>query len=141
MGVSLPRSRPSCNAQYMSEQTNSSPDPQWDVADRMRKALRTGDVGVQEMADYLGVARNTVSTWINGRITPSKQTLRLWSLRCGVRYEWLTGDALRPQDALTGGDAGAEFRCIPPLRQRTRRRRVHRPVPQMAQIIPIGYAS
>lgn len=73
----------------MSEQTNSPLVPEWDVADRMKKALRVADIGVQEMADYLGVARNTVSTWINGRITPSKQTLRLWALRCGVPFEWL----------------------------------------------------
>lgn len=66
--------------------------PSWDTADRMRKALRHSDVGVGEMADYLGVAPNTVSTWINGRIRPSKQTLRLWALRCGVPLEWLQGD-------------------------------------------------
>jgi len=96
LGVSLRMPDSSCNHQCMSEQTNSLLDPEWDVADRMKKALRVADIGVQEMADYLGVARNTVSTWINGRITPSKQTLRLWSLRCGVRYEWLANDA-RPQ--------------------------------------------
>jgi transcriptional regulator with XRE-family HTH domain len=67
--------------------------PEWDTADRMRKALREAGIGVQEIADYLGVARNTVSTWINGRIEPSTQTLRLWALRCGVPYGWLTGAA------------------------------------------------
>lgn len=36
------------------------PIPEWDLADRMRKSLRHSGVGVQEMADYLGVARNTV---------------------------------------------------------------------------------
>jgi transcriptional regulator with XRE-family HTH domain len=66
--------------------------PEWDLADRMRKALREADIGVQEIADYLGVARNTVSTWINGRIEPSTQTLRLWALKCGVPYEWLAGE-------------------------------------------------
>ena len=63
--------------------------PEWDTADRMKKALRQSDVGVQEMADYLDVARNTVSTWINGRIPPSRSTLRLWALRTGVSFEWL----------------------------------------------------
>lgn len=63
--------------------------PEWDVADRVRKALRVSGVGVQEIADYLDVDRSTVSTWINGRITPSTQTLRLVALRCGVPYEWL----------------------------------------------------
>jgi transcriptional regulator with XRE-family HTH domain len=57
----------------------------------MRKSLRVADIGVSEMADYLGVGRNTVSTWINGRIQPSRQTMRLWALRCGVDYGWLTG--------------------------------------------------
>ena len=57
----------------------------------MRKALREADLGVGEIADYLGVARTTVSNWINGRINPSVQTLRLWALRCGVSYEWLCG--------------------------------------------------
>ncbi|MGH3503879.1 MAG: helix-turn-helix domain-containing protein [Nocardioidaceae bacterium] len=65
--------------------------PEWDTADRMRKALRASGVPVQQMADYLGVARNTVSTWINGKIKPSTQTLRLWALRTGVSYDWLTG--------------------------------------------------
>jgi len=63
--------------------------PEWDLADRMRKALRESGTGVQDIADYLGVARNTVSTWINGRIAPSTQTLRLWALRTGVDYDWL----------------------------------------------------
>lgn len=74
----------------MSESTATATVPEWDLADRMRKALRVSGVGVQEMADYLDVARNTVSTWINGRITPNKQTQRLWALRCGVSYEWIS---------------------------------------------------
>lgn len=63
--------------------------PSWDVADRMRKSLRVSGMSVQEMADYLGVARNTVGTWINGRIQPGAQTLRLWAMRTGVPHEWL----------------------------------------------------
>lgn len=74
----------------MSEQPASpSGVPTWDVADRMRKALRHAGLSSGQMATYLGVGGNTVSTWINGRITPSTQTLRLWALRCGVPYEWL----------------------------------------------------
>lgn len=72
-------------------ENETGPVPSWDEADRMRKALRHAGVGVQEMADYLGVARNTVSSWINGRIRPSKQTMRLWAIRCGVPFDWLSG--------------------------------------------------
>lgn len=78
--------------------------PEFDLADRMRKALRTSGVGVQDMADYLGVARNTVSTWINGRIEPSKQSVRLWAMRTGVPYEWLqTGERPQPENPDGGG--------------------------------------
>ena len=68
---------------------------EFDTADRMRKSLRVSGLTVQDMADYLGVTRGTVSTWINGHIDPSTQTLRLWAMRTGVPYEWLTG-GLRP---------------------------------------------
>ena len=65
----------------------------FDLSDRMRKALRVSGVSVQEMADYLDVTRGTVSTWINGKIAPSTQSVRLWALRTGAPYEWLvTGD-------------------------------------------------
>lgn len=75
----------------MSAQPASAPGiPPWDLADRMRKALRHSDLGVQGMAEYLDVSRAAVGTWINGRIQPRTQTLRLWALRCGVSYEWLT---------------------------------------------------
>ena len=63
--------------------------PQFDRSDRLRKALQVSDVEVQEMADYLGVSRTSVSNWINGRVPPSKQTLRLWALRTGVPLGWL----------------------------------------------------
>jgi len=34
---------------------------EWDVADRLRKSLRASGVGVQVMADYLGMSRNSTS--------------------------------------------------------------------------------
>ena len=68
---------------------------EWDLADRMRKALRVSGRSVQEMSDYLGVAPTTVSTWINGRNRPSPATVRLWAMRCEVPYEWLLGEGVR----------------------------------------------
>jgi transcriptional regulator with XRE-family HTH domain len=86
----------------MSSQPASSPAgiPEWDTADRMRKALREAGVTGRQMAAYLGVNEATVSTWINGRISPSTQTLRLWALRTGVSYTWLRdGTGARPGPA------------------------------------------
>jgi transcriptional regulator with XRE-family HTH domain len=78
----------------MSIEQEMSTGLEFDLADRMRRALRISDLGVQEMAEYLGVARTTVSNWINGRIVPSKQSLRLWAIRTGVPFGWLeTGRA------------------------------------------------
>ena len=65
--------------------------PSFDEADRLRKALRESGVSVQEMAEYLGVSRNTVSRWINGAVPPKAHVMRLWALRTGVPYEWLAG--------------------------------------------------
>ena len=63
--------------------------PEWDLADRMRKSLRESEFSAGEMAEYLGVGRTTVSTWLNGHVEPRLQTLRLWALRTGVPFEWL----------------------------------------------------
>lgn len=96
-------SRAWCNDLCMSEQTISPHDLEPDLADRMRKALRVSGVGAGEIAEYLGVARNTVSTWINGRIVPSTQTLRLWALRTGVPFSWLQTGQVPGQDGGPGG--------------------------------------
>jgi transcriptional regulator with XRE-family HTH domain len=63
--------------------------PEWDMADRLRKALRHAGLEQQEMAGYLGVSRNSVSNWVNGNNRPSGPALKLWALRTGVPFEWL----------------------------------------------------
>jgi len=86
--------------------------PEWTRGDRMRKALEVAGVGVAEMAEYLGVARTSCSNWMAGRVAPSKQTMRLWSMRTGVPLVWLeTGtaptDGPEP-DGLPGLDSNQE---------------------------------
>ena len=86
----------------MSTSTEGLPVPAWDLADRLRKTLRESGVGVQEMADYLEVSRNTVSAWINGRTPPSGQSVRLWALRTGFPHAWLK-DGTEPEHGPDGG--------------------------------------
>lgn len=62
---------------------------EFDLADRMRKTLRHTGISVQQMADYLGVSRNTVGSWINGHTPPDRRTILLWAMRTGVPVEWL----------------------------------------------------
>ncbi len=67
---------------------------EFDLADRIRKAMRVRDIGVQELADQLEVNRNTVGSWINGRIQPTARTVLAIASITGVPYEWLkTGKA------------------------------------------------
>ncbi len=73
----------------MTTATVVSNELSFDLADRMRKALRVADIGVAEMAEYLGVSRNSVGNWINGHKAPSRQTRMLWAMRTGVPLEWL----------------------------------------------------
>lgn len=87
----------------MTESPETALHLEFDLADRMRKALRVSGVKAGEMADYLDVANGTVSTWINGRIVPSAQTLRLWALRTGVPYSWLKDGTQNPHQGGPGG--------------------------------------
>lgn len=74
-------------------------DPEWDVADRMRKALRTSGIGVQQIADDLGVTRGAVGNWINGHVVPRRITLEAWAARTGVSLVWLqTGASSAAED-------------------------------------------
>src|SRR5215471_16719244 len=89
--------------------------PEFDLADRMRKALRESGTGVAEMAAYLDVTRHSVSNWISGRRPPSTQTLRLWALRTGVSYDWLRTGRFGAPAPVYAGFAGPRKpeRCPP----------------------------
>lgn len=74
----------------------STPDPaqyrfvfEFDLADRLRKSLRVSGWSVQAIADQLGVSRNTVSNWINGRVTPTREQLTVWAAYTGAPLQWL----------------------------------------------------
>lgn len=77
----------------MSEMPRSSTVPTWTVGDRMRKALTVAGLSVGEMCDYLGLSRNTVSSYMNDRQAPKRQTLAAWAMRTGQPLEWIeTGE-------------------------------------------------
>ena len=73
--------------------------PQFDVADRLKKALSVADVPVGEMAEYIGITRETLSRYLNGRTPAPIAVVRLISVRTRVSLTWLqTGKApARPQ--------------------------------------------
>jgi len=76
---------------------------EFDLADRLRKSLRVSELPVQEMADLLGVSRNTVSNWINGRGKPSDHQLIVWAAHTDAPYQWLKDG--EPPALITGGSS------------------------------------
>lgn len=115
----------------MSTSTEGLLIPDWDLADRLNKALKVAGMSVQEMADYLGVHRNTVSAWINDRTPPDTRTIRLWAMRTGVPFEWLrdgTEPSGPPPDPHQLGGSGGD----PQYGARSKRsRRTQKPVDQL----------
>ena len=64
--------------------------PAWDLADRMRKALRVASMSGGEMANYLDVDRRTVTAG-GSTATRNRRRSRCASeaLRTGVPFEWI----------------------------------------------------
>lgn len=93
---------------HMTVMQQSGAIPAWDRADRLSKALREGDISVADMADYLGVHRNTVSRYLHGRGAPDRRTLMLWAMKTGVPLEWI-------EHGTVPGDNGPAGKKLPRL--------------------------
>jgi transcriptional regulator with XRE-family HTH domain len=68
--------------------------PQWRLCDRLARALDESHLTVQQMADVLGVDRNTVGNYLHGRTRPRDAVLRVWAMETGVDLDWLRGGPL-----------------------------------------------
>jgi transcriptional regulator with XRE-family HTH domain len=64
-------------------------NPAWTLVDRLKKARQLAGMEQTDIADALGVARNTVSNWENGRSEPSASAFVRWARATGVPLEWL----------------------------------------------------
>lgn len=76
--------------------------PQWTLGDRLRKAREHAGMDQLELANRIGISRNTVSNYElgNGTRPPKVVVLRAWANECGVPYEWVV-DNFRPTPAMT----------------------------------------
>ena len=100
----------------MSEQPGGDV-PDWDLPDRMRKALRHAGISPGQMARYLGVTRQSVGNWISGRVEPSFQTVHLWSIHTGTDLEWLLEGI--PAAAQAIGQNSTVMTLVPPVTRAT----------------------
>ena len=71
--------------------------PEWTLGWKLKRALDFAGLSAQQMAAELGVHVGTVSRWMNDRETPRRAYLMAWALRCGVPFDWLSGDEGLPR--------------------------------------------
>jgi transcriptional regulator with XRE-family HTH domain len=71
--------------------TNAQPSPRldWTLGDRLYKSLRVSGLSNTDLADELGVSRNTIGNYIADRTEPKDGQVKLWALRTGIPYEEL----------------------------------------------------
>ena len=62
---------------------------EFDLSDRLRKALRVAGLTAGDLAARIGVARSTVNNWINGHTTPKRRDLSAISDILRVSPAWL----------------------------------------------------
>lgn len=78
--------------------------PEWTMADRLRKARETTGMDAQTFAEHVGISRNTVSNYEQGRTHRiSRPMLAAWSMATGVPLEWLEHGTLTATPPPGGG--------------------------------------
>jgi transcriptional regulator with XRE-family HTH domain len=71
--------------------------PEFELCDRLRRSLRMLPLSNAEVAEIMGVRRETVSTWLTGQRKPSHTTLMIWADMTGVDLGWLETGTASPE--------------------------------------------
>ncbi len=69
----------------------------FDLVDKMQKALRISNIGRTELAERLGMSPNTVTRWMTGRTVPRHRDLIAFAEVTEVPLEWL--EESRPRES------------------------------------------
>lgn len=76
---------------------------------RLRVSREYAGLSMEQLATRAGISRNTVGRAEGGESTPSRATLMVWALACGVDAQWLrTGKAESPSPDGEGLEARHE---------------------------------
>lgn len=77
--------------------TTTNSVPTWTRADRLRKAREAAGYRPSQMADIMGVTRQTVTRWERGA-KMTKASVQLWAHVTNVPAEWLETGTYTPSD-------------------------------------------
>ena len=92
----------------MSSALNQGTPPVIEVRDRLRIARERAGFEQRDLADAMGVSRNTITNIEKGRTAIRKIVLNAWCMACGIPVDWaLTGHTTSP-DGDDGGQDGNE---------------------------------
>ena len=79
-------------------------NPTWTLVDRLRKSRLLADLDQGQLAEAIGVSRNTVSNWETGRSEPTATHFIRWAQATGVTLDWLA-EGLNAETASTEVEA------------------------------------
>ena len=68
------------------------------LGDRLSKALAVANINGLDMAEHLGVSRQTIGNYTSGRTRPNRATLRTWALKTGVPLSWIETGVIPDDD-------------------------------------------
>lgn len=81
--------------------------PEIELRHRLRIAREFAGLDLGQLAERMGVSRNTVSNYEHGNTAPRKIVLNAWALACGVSLDWIqTGNGSPTPHG--GGNRGTE---------------------------------
>lgn len=92
--------------------------PEIQVRHRLRIAREHAGLEQDQLADFIGVSRNTVYNYEHGRTNPRRIVLNAWALATGVPVGWL----MTGEQPVHGGDGArnppfSQPTGLPPLRR------------------------
>jgi transcriptional regulator with XRE-family HTH domain len=87
----------------MSEQSESSNVPRFELRHRMDLAMESAGLKVEDMAGEIGRSVTTIRNYLAGRTTPTRAVVTAWALRCKVDRDWLAY-GIEVDPGTTGGE-------------------------------------
>lgn len=79
----------------MSQEHSVDNVPEFDLVDRLHKAMRERGTNATRLASELGVHRNTINNYLSGKPI-DRRTIMAWAMACGVSVSWLEHGTVTP---------------------------------------------